>query len=236
MRYKPDWHKAEVADPRDNDYYESPRALGHLYRGIELLPLDAPVPIPVTKDCPPMGDSISIALAPTVQRLLLEVSSEEVNVIAQPWTTDDVTPLFLRYSRELRYIRATHTLADMPGVQLAEEEVILGAILSTCTQTRWRADRIYRLRLHAESLVSDTRRRLLGEAGAIAPDTATLRAGLGRAWAAWEWAQRNANTEGAQSFGLLALGALFDCLKKLDGLPVRAQTPEEDSDAEDDGW
>ncbi|VDB83377.1 unnamed protein product [Peniophora sp. CBMAI 1063] len=236
MHFKPDWHQAEIADPRVNDYYISNRALGHLYRGITLLPLDQPVAIPVTNDCPPMGDAISLALAPTVQRLLLESASDNPGAENEQWSTNDVASLFGRYYRELRYIRATHTLADMPGVCLAEEEVILGAILSDCTQPRWRADRVYRLRLHAEALVSDTRRRLLCEADALAPDDAALRAALARSWVAWEWAQRNAKMEGTQSFGLLVLGVVCDCLKRLDALPVRAETPEDDSDAEDDYW
>lgn len=45
-------------DPRDKDY-ESPRALGHLSRGIKLPPLDALVPILATKGCPSMGDAIT---------------------------------------------------------------------------------------------------------------------------------------------------------------------------------
>ena len=85
-------------------------------------------------------------------------------------------------------------------------------------------------------MLSDTRRRLLDEADGIAPEPVVLRAGLARAWTAWEWVQRNAKSEGAQSFGLLVLGAVFDCLKKLDALPVRPKTPDGDSDSEDDDW
>ena len=77
-------------------------------------------------------------------------------------------------------------------------------------------------------------RRLLGAADAIAPEPAALRAGLERSWTAWEWAQRNSTLEGTQSFGLLVLSAVCDCLKRLDALPARPETPREDNDDDDD--
>jgi hypothetical protein len=46
----------------------------------------------------------------------------------------------------------THTLLDLPDVQLTEEEVVLGAILTKSAQPRLRKDR---MRLHAETLVRD---------------------------------------------------------------------------------
>ncbi|KAI0029218.1 RdRP-domain-containing protein [Vararia minispora EC-137] len=216
-RYKPDWHKAEIADPRDNDYYLSDRALGHLYRGVELADLNTPVPIPVSEPGPPLSDAISAALAPLVQGELMEDSSDDAGAELQAELLSRSATLFARYARELRYIRATHTLTDMAGVMLAEEEVILGVILSTCTQAGWRQDRVYRMKLHAEGLVADTRRRVVDETGV--DDLVALRKGLRFAWVTWEWAQENAEKEGAQSFGLLVLGVVLDCLKKLNALP-----------------
>ncbi|KAK0501884.1 RNA-dependent RNA polymerase, partial [Armillaria luteobubalina] len=35
IRCKPDWHAAEVVDPRSTDYYESTRALGYMFRSIK---------------------------------------------------------------------------------------------------------------------------------------------------------------------------------------------------------
>lgn len=240
LRYKPDWHKAEIADPRDNDYYESDRALGHLYRGITLQDLDAPVEVPVFEDGPPMSDAISSTVLPFVQSALIAANNDDDDddddgggggAGEPPYEPSE--RLFARYARELRYIRATHTLTDMPGVRLAEEEVILGAILSTCTQVRWRNDRVYRMRLHTEALVNDTRRRLVDTTPDAPP--AALRAGLACAWDAWVWAQENAGKEGVQSFGLLVLGVVLHCLKKLDALPEpwSDDEPEENSDDDD---
>src|SRR6202011_2005278 len=65
--YKPDWHAAEVAAPRRTDYYDSDRALGHLYRAIEI---EDPVNLsdsPNTASQATLTDSISIALKPRVQ-------------------------------------------------------------------------------------------------------------------------------------------------------------------------
>jgi RNA-dependent RNA polymerase len=233
-RFKPDWHKAEIADPREVDYYESDRALGFLYRNIHLHDLSDPVAIPVYEPGPPLTDAISVALAPLVQRALI-VDANDPDVEPEAALHAHADGLFSRYARELRYIRATHTLTDMPGMMLAEEEVILGAILSTCTQARWRQDRTYRMRLHAEALVGDTRRGMFDDADA--DDAPSLRCGLRRAWAAWCWAQESAGREGTQSFGLLVLGAVFDCLKKLgcmpEPLPQMPIVPQEDEDPDD---
>ena len=43
IKFKPDWHKAEVTGARELDYYYSERALGYLLRSINLLDPDEPL-------------------------------------------------------------------------------------------------------------------------------------------------------------------------------------------------
>ncbi|KAI0029220.1 RdRP-domain-containing protein [Vararia minispora EC-137] len=229
--YKPDWHKAEVTNPHDNDYYVSTRALGHLYRGIQLEDVKTPVDIPVSEPGPPLTDSISFVLLPIVQDVFAATLEGE------PVESDsDLASMaanhFARYARELRYIRATHTLTDTPTAKLDEEEVILGVILSTCTQKRWREDRVFKMKLHTEALVRDIRARLTGLPDD--EDIPGLRAAVRRSWVAWIWCQENTEKEGSVSFGLLVLGSLLDALKRLNVLPE--PLPTLPADAEEEEW
>ncbi|ETW86290.1 hypothetical protein HETIRDRAFT_443820 [Heterobasidion irregulare TC 32-1] len=231
MKFKPDWTKAEITGAREADYYESQRALGHLYRNIELQDpkaLDSNNPAKTSKRYPPLSDPISRALRPLVQRVLARDYS------APDGTSQRVATTFARYARELQYIIVTHTLSDAPDVRLMEEEIVVGTILANCTENRWRKDRMYRMRLHAETLVRDIRRRVqpdgmkvgMGE-GEATEQTSNEDwiAALGNAWEAWDWSLRNERMEGARSFGLIMLGLVLDCLQKLDALPL-TKSPE----------
>jgi RNA-dependent RNA polymerase len=210
IRCKPDWHAAEVVSPRQTDYYESSRALGHLFRSIKL---DDPKPIPAG-DLPPsyaLCDPISVALLAQVQPYLQE--SAFINQ-----TVDVVDKLFQTYCDELRYICATHTISNTPGVRLLEAEIVVGTILAKCSQKRWRKERIYRMRTHTGTLVWDVQHGLLEN-----PDTdstSELVHGLSLAWNAWDFSLRRQNDFGANSFGLIALSTIFDCLKALNKLSI----------------
>ncbi|VDB94968.1 unnamed protein product [Peniophora sp. CBMAI 1063] len=230
--YKPDWHKAEVSDVRDNDYYVSERALGHLYRDITLIADDAPLEIPIFPIGPPMTDTISTALLPIVQQVLSE--DEGASVESDAALISLASDLFTRYAHELRYIRSTHSLSNNPGVQLSEEEVVLGVILSTSTYRGLREDRTYRMKLHTETLIRDIREKLHKSTPDDEPGV--TRAGLRRAWLAYAWAQEHREKEGATSFGLLVLGIVLDCLKILHVLPVRKEVSPPMSDDEDDEY
>ncbi|KIM48826.1 hypothetical protein M413DRAFT_437999 [Hebeloma cylindrosporum] len=210
IRCKPDWHAAEVVSPRQTDYYESSRALGHLFRSITL---EDPTPIPA-EDLPPsyaLYDPISVALLEKVQPYLQE--SAFIN-----HTVEVVKKLFQTYCDELRYICATHTISNTPGVRLLEAEIVVGTILAKCSQKRWRKERIYRMRLHTGTLVLDVQHGLLEN-----PKTDSISElvhGLGLAWNAWDLSLRKRNDFGANSFGLIALNTIFDCLKALNKLSI----------------
>ena len=215
IKFKPDWHKAEVTGARELDYYVSDRALGLLFRDIELNDPDEPiegVPTESQGETAPLEDAISRALAPLIQRLLNQGDAEppeSENGFAEG--------LHARYVPEMRHICITHTLIDAPEAPLKEEEVVLGTILSFCTQPRWRAIRSCRMRLHAEALVADVRAQVIRSEGPPTEDQ--LRAALLRAWAVWVWAQHHRELEFIESFSLIMLDVIFGCLKDLGGLP-----------------
>ncbi|KAF8809112.1 hypothetical protein BYT27DRAFT_7254985 [Phlegmacium glaucopus] len=122
--------------------------------------------------------------------------------LSDPITSTLLETLFRRYVDELRYICATHTLSDVPGVRLLEAEVVIGTILAKCSQKRWRTNRIYRIRLHASALVQEVRRNLIES---MESTVSELIAGLQLAWSAWDLSLRRRNEFAANSFGLIAL-------------------------------
>ena len=54
IKFNPDWHKAEVTGARELDYYESDKALGYLFRKIELEDPIKPVD-GLEYECPEIG-------------------------------------------------------------------------------------------------------------------------------------------------------------------------------------
>ncbi|KAK7034082.1 hypothetical protein VNI00_012513 [Paramarasmius palmivorus] len=238
IRCKPDWHAAEVVDPRGTDYYLSTRALGEMYRKVTLA---EPEEIALTLDGSTRWDTISGILAPKIvsyvgllPQLNLRTNEDD----------DEIPRLFCRYRDELRYICATHTLSNTPGVTLLEAEVVMGTILAKCSQKRWRKDRIWRMRNHAGTLVNEVRRVLSSSSSVSAttsfdsPSTpledqedqgpmqtrpqATQR--LVKSWKAWTFAldqaleEEEAKRFGANSFALVALDSVLHALEVLEVL------------------
>ncbi len=72
-RFKPDWHKAEVTGARELDYYVSDRALGELYRNINLNDPKEPIEdlsVEGSGGTAPLEDPISRKVAPLVRSTL----------------------------------------------------------------------------------------------------------------------------------------------------------------------
>jgi RNA-dependent RNA polymerase len=216
IKFNPDWHKAEVTGAREVDYYESDKALGHLYRNIKLEDSIDAIETESPEGTPPLEDAITRAVAPIIRRILNAVAATAAE---QPDADNGhAEQMHDHYVREMRFICITHSLVDAPDVQLKEEEVVLGTILANCAQSRWRTDRSYRMKLHAEDLVGDIESQIIQFEGEE-PSEEELRAALTRAWATWCWAQHNRDKNYIESFALLVLGVMFDCLKRLGALP-----------------
>jgi RNA-dependent RNA polymerase len=217
IKFKPDWNKAEVTGARELDYYESDRALGYLFRNMHLdnsgeSSEGFPDTNPEHWQTPPLGDVISQAIVPLIQHTL-DIAAETSEV-----ENEEAKGLYDRFLREMRNVCMTHTLLDLPDVQLTEEEVVLGVILAKSTQPRLRKDRAYRMRLHAETLVRDIRARIVpAEEGQRTEKD--FRDGLQKAWATWGWAQHHRDEGYIESFSLIGLGVVLDCLKQLSALP-----------------
>ncbi|TFK60639.1 RdRP-domain-containing protein [Pluteus cervinus] len=219
IRCKPDWNRAEVVSPRlgDMEYYESKRALGLLYRAINI---DTPEPYESQQETIESQSPITLVLEPRIGEVLkgpdAQLDDADINLVKS---------IFERYQNELKYICSTHTLSDGPEIKLEEAEVALGTILAKCPQKRWRKDRMYRMRLHASTLSRDIQRDMIPDLNAAT--TQQLVVGLRRAWYAWELSVRCKQEAAfaANTFGLISLGVIFDCL---DGLGGRTDLGEEE--------
>ncbi|KAF8267893.1 RdRP-domain-containing protein [Lactarius quietus] len=219
IKFKPDWDKKEVTGARELEFYESDRALGHMFRSITLRDPSEPIdgfPTTPPGTVAPLEDPITRTLAPLVQSTLNTTAPTPPTAeIPQP------EELHATYVREMRYICLTHTLVDAPDVRLKEEEVVLGTILATTRQPRWDAYRAFHMRVHSGALVRDIRAQMVPKAEEGEPTDDEMRAGLPIAWQMWCWAQEHRDTdkEFIEGFSLIALGAVLDCLKHLGALP-----------------
>ncbi|KAF9481150.1 RdRP-domain-containing protein [Pholiota conissans] len=211
IRCKPDWHAAEVVSPRETDYYRSDRALGYLFRDPNLNVDVADTIASILAEGPspprqPLSDPISFSLLSSVQVYLGSSAFVETH-------SSDLLRIFHQYVDELRYICATHTLTNA-GERLLEAEVVVGSILANCSQKRWRKDRKERMRVHSRTLVDDIRNKLVGNLSKHS--VADVLQSLELAWGAWDLSLRSSKEFGAQSFGIVALKAVFDCLDYLE--------------------
>lgn len=173
----------------------------------------------------PLSDPISLQLKPYIEQQLRHFQNDEGEV-------GEMGALFQRYVDELRFICLTHSLSEAPEMRLTEEEVAIGSIIAKCSQTRWRNDRTQRMRLHSMMLARDIGDKLFEQLKDRDPTTGELRYGLSQAWLAWDFSVRNRTAFGANSFGLIALRAIFNTLELLGGLAI-AELADGDSDEEE---
>lgn len=202
--YKPDWHAAEVDTPRLSDYYISTRALGELFRNITLEKLDTKNPANYTQLLP-LTDPISLALKPLIAR---QVRLRNGKYADPDGKSADILQLFHNYKDELQFISLAHTITSIPGDRLQEEEIVVGTILANCSEKRHRNERTFRMQVHISSVVQDIQRALLPD-----PQNPTIK-NLQTSWSAWDFGLRNVGF-GTNSFCLIALAVIFDCLEKL---------------------
>ncbi|TRM55345.1 RNA dependent RNA polymerase-domain-containing protein [Schizophyllum amplum] len=169
-----------------NDYYRSDKALGRLYRNIQI------------RDVAPLSNEEATSTPSGVNAITSAIERRGAEYIDETLGFDnDLVQLFKRYAEELRYICTTHTVSNTPGVELIEEEVIVGTILANCSQSRWRRDRIGRMNLHMSQLIH------------------TLLT-FNRAVQAWKLSVAQYKDWGAKSFGLITLAYVFECFSILE--------------------
>ncbi|KIK67671.1 hypothetical protein GYMLUDRAFT_215812 [Collybiopsis luxurians FD-317 M1] len=213
IRAKPDWHAAEVINPRKSDYYESTRVLGYMYRAIKADDISLPDDWTMSKKLEPLAfptDSISLLLSDSVFKYLSPFDHSRKD--------PDIDVLFQNYVDNLRYISAIHTLSNDASVRLTEQEVVLGIILANCSERRWKRERMYKMRTHTSTLVKETKQGFqpLDRAGEIIEDREGLLYILDKVW--YAWISRQDDIFGTNSFRLIALGSVLDCLGKLEAM------------------
>ncbi|KAK7038067.1 RNA-dependent RNA polymerase [Favolaschia claudopus] len=209
LRCNPDWHAAEVVSPRETDYYPSEKALGELFRAITL---DKPITL-ISDTESNANISFDPFTDPIFAAITGEVRKRFPNCVFPDGTCTQTAVLFRTYADELRYISSTHSLTTEPGVDLLEAEIVVGTILAKCTQKRWRSDCIYRMRYHATTVIRDIQKQLFPRETDADKSEENLRASIERILNAWDFSIRHQREFAAKSFGLIALGLVFDCLE-----------------------
>ena len=68
IKFKPDWDKKEVTGARELEYYDSDKALGHMFRSITLRDLNEPIDNFPTVSPTSLDDPISRALRENLPR------------------------------------------------------------------------------------------------------------------------------------------------------------------------
>jgi len=195
--FKPDWKAQDDIADHTHVYYDSKRALGLMRRAV---PPMQNTSIPADASLAPLADAINRTCFNSINR--------------ENETSEALDSIFKKYVQELQFICATHSLSDLPKGRLTEEEVVMGTILAPSSQKKWRKSRVHNMNVHVSGLVRDIRREILPR------DTHNLQnatsnevmEALQRAKTAWELSVREEKTFGGNSFGLVVLGIIFDCM------------------------
>jgi RNA-dependent RNA polymerase len=216
--YTPDFqHKETTLDDQTN-YYESPKALGVLYRSIQVKSLEPNSsnprqrPVPYNKH-PFYAKLVDICQDKRVTRGLV---TEERKA--------EIKKAFRSYAREMRGIRSIYSIGRSP---LSEEEVFVGTILHQASSRRSRDDMVARLREVSARLVDRVRIFLQGYRDDAVNKEESLHLWLVRSMYGLQCAlsEEVACTQGkivkdwkeAQcSFGMIALRSAFECLDVMD--------------------
>ena len=113
IKFKPDWHKAEVTGARELDYYVSDRALGYLFRNVKLndpKELVEELPTGYSGETAPLEDPITCAVQPLIRNTLNTIHNNDKYPSDKSYGDDGYSEqLHARYVREMRFICVTHT-------------------------------------------------------------------------------------------------------------------------------
>ena len=220
LKTKPDWNQPETMnDTKSPDYYESQRAIGRLFRAIELPALDIVRRVNRTQR-KKMDEEEDNDLAEKIGRMSLQ-DNDEVDVAVHGRVTSFINPdvnrdhrdhalsIFERYTVELKTICASHTISYRRDAILTEEEAAVGTIIARTSQPRHRRDMISKLRDQMDLQVKGIRNELVSEEDG-------LKTKLSKAWVLWRVTQGERESMGARTLGLIALGLIFDTIKEIE--------------------
>ncbi|KAF9650744.1 RdRP-domain-containing protein [Thelephora ganbajun] len=224
FKARPDWNQPETMnDSKSADYYESQRAIGRLFRAIELPALEIAQRVgraqrrKLHEDGEEGGDDRLLA---QFGRMSLR-DDDQVDVAVYSRITEfvdgDVDPdhrarafsLFDRYTAELKMVCAAHTISYRRDAMLTEEEAVVGTIVARTSQPRHRRDMISKLRDQTNLQVKGVRNELISEEDGFETK-------LRKAWALWRVTQEERELMGARTLGLIALGVIFDTIREFE--------------------
>ena len=219
---KPDWSQPETMNhTKSADYYESQKAIGRLYRAIELPALDIVQKVGRTqrKKMREKGDDSATHSGRMSVRDDDQVDvavCDRVSGFMDADVGDDhrirAFNLFQRYTARLKMICISHTISYRRGAMLTEEEAVASTIVARTSQPRHRSEMISKLRDQTDLQVKDVRNELISE-----EDGFEIK--LAKAWALWRVTQEERESMGARTLGLIALGVIFDTIKEFEEGP-----------------
>ncbi|KAF7791939.1 hypothetical protein EIP86_002965 [Pleurotus ostreatoroseus] len=221
FKIKPDWNAPETSVDLSR-FYESQKAIGRLFRDIQLPEIDTARRaqnaqrrhlsdnaslediIEAFKQPVQYEDgSVSVEVALRVSEFV-RIGAYDDDLVAEVWEQ------YTRYVSELRGICADFTLSYGKDAMLTEEEVVVGTIVAPCPQPRRRRDFMSQMREQATTLVDSVRYDLSGEEGTL-PERS-----LQRSWVAYRLAEIKEDTFGARSFAWIALGEIFEAIRVIE--------------------
>lgn len=226
MRVKPDWNAPETSASRNKaKYYESTKAIGRLFRAIDLPAVDSVhdaqrdqrkrIRLGHSADLDEVianfhaaepfedNDELTFTVYEQVTRFIA-VSRHDDDLISELWE------LFQQFTFQMQSICADHTLSNASNAMLTEEEVVVGTIVAKSSQPRKRKELMSKMRERTSTLAQEVGLQIEGDEGIL------LEKSLERAWVAFRIANLVHDAFGARSFGLIALGEIFDATKKIE--------------------
>ncbi|KZT74711.1 RdRP-domain-containing protein [Daedalea quercina L-15889] len=226
FRAKPDWNAPETHTSESKNWYESQRAIGRLFRSIELPALrtvaraarfqrrhmdDSPEysPEDIVAEFRASGANGDDFVLRTVEFRIMELIPLSEDSISEDVIVT-MGQLLDSYTSQLRGICAAHALSYARSAILTEEEALIGTIVAKTSQPRKRKDMMSRLREQTSSLVKAVRAEISG------PDGTPSETSLERAWVAYKVALIQGDYFGARSFAWVALGEIFDAIRDIE--------------------
>ena len=221
---KPDWHAPETVNlDTSPNFYESQKAIGRLFRAIDLPEVQTRNSAGRRKrqyihDDTPDADLDEVFAALCVGDRHNDVLESAVEGRVEEFIDVEPHSRFVklvveslgRYSLSLQGICSCNALQRGKDAILSEEEAVIGTIAAKCSQRRRRKDAMAQLREQTGYLVKSVRDDLSGD------EESTHYDWLATAWAAWKVSRHFKDRFGAHSYGWIALGEVFDAVKAIE--------------------
>jgi RNA-dependent RNA polymerase len=221
--HKPDWHAPETVNLDGAiNFYESQKAIGRLFRAIDL-PDVRPHNAATRRQrqqiqddaTEPDLDDVFAALCIGDRHDALESAVKNrvagfISVEPHSKYVELAIDSLGRYSVDLQGICACNTIQRRNAAILSEEEAVVGTIVAKCSQRRRRRDAMSQLREQTSYLVKFVQEELQGGEEDSQHDW------LASAWAAWKVSRHLKDRFGAHSYGWIALGEVFGAMKAIE--------------------